>query len=402
MNRRKHLGNFRICLLGTLVLAWPLFLYAQDWQPVTSSDELARLFTDTTHEAMLTDSVKATAHYSADGTGVLNAWGEVFPRKWRIEGDEACFLIDGAFRCARVERNAQKPDEYRATRSDTGESVIFTVQDRHIDATNAEAAKNGGTSQPSADEVAKKLANPTNPVMTIGNNLDYVTFQGDLSGAGDESSFRYVFQTVFPLKMEKGVLFFRPAIPVMFNEPIPDGMGGFESVGSDMADIGYDLSYGATTPGGLIWGAGVAGTIPTATDDRLGKDLWALGPELLIGVIRKWGAVGSVISHQWDIGGSGKGEIDLTAVNYFYAIFLKNGWQIAAGPSITYDHTRDDDNWTIPAGIGLSKTAIIGGRPWKFQLQYWNYVEAADAFAPEHQVRLSINPVVSAPWNEGR
>ncbi|NIM70353.1 MAG: hypothetical protein GTN86_07280 [Xanthomonadales bacterium] len=90
-------------------------------------------------------------------------------------------------------------------------------------------------------------------------------------------------------------------------------------------------------------------------------------------------------------------------MNYFYAFPLGGGWQVAAGPSATYDHTRPSgDRWTIPAGIGIAKTSIIAGRPWKFQLQYWNYVEAPNAFAVKHQIRLSINPVVSAPWNEAR
>ncbi len=393
----------RVATSAALVFVWPSIVAAQDWQAVTTSDELARLFADTTHETTLTGDVKATARYNADGSGELDAWGDVFPRRWKIEGEQACILIDVVFRCFTVERNAQKSGEFRAARNDTGETVLFTVHERVVDVSKAAPGDAGGAVQPSANEVAKKLANPANPVMTIGNNFDYVTFDGDLPGASGQSSFRYVFQTVFPFKHSSGgTIFFRPAIPVMFDEPLPDGMGGFSGIGTDMADIGYDLSYAATTESGLIWGAGVAGTFPTATDERLGKDLWALGPEVLLGVLRPWGAVGGVVSHQWDFAGTGKGDIDITAINYFYAIFLKNGWQIAAGPSITYDHTRDDDNWTIPAGIGISKTAIIGGRPWKFQLQYWNYVEAADAFAPEHQVRLSINPVVSAPWNEGR
>jgi hypothetical protein len=53
-------------------------------------------------------------------------------------------------------------------------------------------------------------------------------------------------------------------------------------------------------------------------------------------------------------------------------------------------------------GIGIAKTSVIKGRPWKFQLQYWNYIETNDAFGPEHMIRLSISPVMSAPWNEGR
>ena len=39
---------------------------------------------------------------------------------------------------------------------------------------------------PLADELAAKLANPANPIMKIGNNFDYVAFDGDLPGAGDQ------------------------------------------------------------------------------------------------------------------------------------------------------------------------------------------------------------------------
>lgn len=146
----------------------------------------------------------------------------------------------------------------------------------------------------------------------------------------------------------------------------------------------------------------MAGTIPTSTNDLLGKDLWAAGPEILLGKLGKWGVVGGLLAHQWDVAGSGKGEINSTSLSYFYAFPLGGGWQFASGPTASYDHTKDDDNLTLPLGVGLAKTAIIKGRPWKFQLQYWNYVERADAFSPEHQIRFSISPVVSAPWNEGR
>ena len=190
---------------------------------------------------------------------------------------------------------------------------------------------------------------------------------------------------------------------MLFNDPVPDGQGGFDSKGTDLGDLGFDFSYGKTTDSGILYGAGVVGTIPTATDDVLGKDKWGLGPEVLFGIIRKWGVVGGLLAHQWDVGGSGDAEMDVTSLSYFYAYSLGGGWQIASGPSITYDHTRaSGDRLTLPLGIGIARTMVLGGRPWKFQLQYWNYVEAADAFAPEHQIRFSFSPVVSAPWNEGR
>jgi hypothetical protein len=391
--------------LIVFILTNPLDTHAQTWSPVTSKEKLTQIFSDTTFKATLKGGVKATAHYDADGTGELDAWGDTYAREWKIEGnDQVCVKIDKAFQCFRFEQNPETDNEYRATNVITGESIVISVMPQGTTEVDATIAATGGPAQPSAEEMAAKLSNPTSPVMTIGNNFDYVTFKGDLPGSEDESSFRYVFQTTFPLKLKNGgSVFFRPAIPVFFNEPVPDGLGGFSSEGTDLGDTGFDLSYGITTPGGLLWGVGMVGTIPTASNDKLGKDLWGLGPEVLLGALGKWGVVGGILAHQWDIAGSGDGEIDLTSLTYFYAFPLGGGWQIAAGPSVSYDHTRpDDDRWTIPLGVGLAKTSIIDGRPWKFQLQYWNYVESAEAFSSEHQIRLSINPVVSASWNDDR
>lgn len=393
----------RAALLALMLLAGAAG--AQDWRPVTDPDVVRELFSDTVLTTELKKGVTATARFSSDGTGELKAWGDTFPRQWRVEDDgRACILISGAFECFRIDRNTGEENEFRGTNVATGESVIFTVEGREIRSVVGPKKNAGGAGEPSAEELAAKLANPTTPVMTIGNNLDFITFKGDLPDAGGQSAFRYVFQTSFPFKLSNGgSIFFRPAIPVLFNDPVPNGEGGFDSKGTDFGDIGFDFSYGATTEGGLLWGGGLVGTFPTATDDALGKDRWALGPEILLGVIRKWGVIGGILAHQWDYAGSGDASIDLTSLSYFYAFSLGGGWQIAAGPTISYDHARGgSDAWTVPVGVGLARTSVLAGRPWKFQLQYWNYVRGADAFAPQHQIRLSINPVIEAPWNRGK
>ena len=69
----------------------------------------------------------------------------------------------------------------------------------------------------------------------------------------------------------------------------------------DLGDIGYDLGYGGKIgDAGLILLGGVVGTIPTATDDRLGRRQWSIGPEFLIGKLSSWGALGVLLTHQWD------------------------------------------------------------------------------------------------------
>jgi hypothetical protein len=397
--------------LASIVLAQGAF--AQTWEPVTDPDRLREIFSDTYFEVALTDKTTATAHYNADGSGEMTAWGVTYARTWKIENNQVCIEIDGAFQCHTLERNSDKQDvtEMRGTNLSTGTVTVFTATNQHdgtpLVATTVTAATEpdaGAAGKPSAEEMAAKLLNPANPIMKIGNNFDYVTYDGDLPGAGDQTQLKYLFLTIFPFKLDNGNTFMvRPAIPIIFDQGLPDDVGGFDDVGTDIADIGYDLIYTGMTKTGTLWAYGLAGTLPTASDDRLGKDLWGLGPEVMFGKAGKWGAVGALLSHQVDVAGSGSGSINLTSLNYFYGFPLKNGWSVGAGPTITYDHDAESgQELTLPLGVGINKTLILGGRPWQFSLQYYNNVVRPDAYAAEHTLRFGITPVVSAPWNKGK
>jgi hypothetical protein len=367
---------------------------------VTGTDSLRELVSDTTLTATLKDGVTAVAHYNADGTGTLRAWGDTFPRRWEIKGDDQlCFDVGRELNCFTIERDASSPGRYRGRHVDTGDIVVFDVQERQVTVVDKGPTSQGGAAQPSAQEMAEKLSNPTSPVASIGNIVDVTRFDGDLPGASDQTGVRYTFQTAFPFPYKGGSIFFRPAIPVVFKQPVPDGSGGFDSVGVDLADIGFDFSYGRTAESGVLYGGGLGGTFPVATNDALGKDKWSLGPQVLLGYIAKWGAVGGLVGHQWDYAGSGEARVNVTGGSYFYAFNLGNGTQIAASPTFAYDHEAESGNrLTLPLGIGLAKTTIIKGRPWKFQLQYWYYVAAPEAFGPRHQIRLAVLPVVQLPW----
>jgi hypothetical protein len=53
-----------------------------------------------------------------------------------------------------------------------------------------------------------------------------------------------------------------------------------------------------------------------------------------------------------------------------------------------------------PLAVGVSKTLIPKGRPWKFQVQHWNHVLSPDLFGPKRQIRFGISPVVALPWGK--
>lgn len=252
----------------------------------------------------------------------------------------------------------------------------------------------------SAQEVADRLANPNTTLAQLFFILDYITYGGDLPDANDKDAWRLSFQPSIPYPIAKGTNFFlRPLIPFIIDQPVPASAEGFNDKKVHLGDIGLDAAIGKSFASGLVLIGGVAGTLPTATDDDLGLDQWLLGPEAFFGWKFKWGFLGVLATHQWDIAGDDKPSTSITAGQYFFTFNLKNAWQIQAQPTWSYNHEADsDDKLTFPIGIGVAKTTIIGKTPWKFRLQYWNFIESPDAFGPEHQIRFEVAPVVPLPW----
>lgn len=253
----------------------------------------------------------------------------------------------------------------------------------------------------SADEIARELANPNTVLGSLSFNLDSIAYKGDLPGADDQSALRLTFQPSFPYPIEKGLNFFlRPAIPIVIKQDVPTS-GGFDEKGVDLGDISFDVGLGKSFSNGMVLVGGVAGTLPTASDDALGLDQWLLGPELAVATVKKWGVVGLLVSHQWDVAGEDSFSTSITGGQYFYTFNVGDGWQIRSAPTFSYNHNaQSGQEWTLPVGIGVNKTMILGGTPWKFGLEYWDYVKQPDAFGPNWQIRFTVTPVVPLPWGK--
>jgi hypothetical protein len=152
----------------------------------------------------------------------------------------------------------------------------------------------------SANEIARKLANPNSPLASLTFKYQYRTFDGDLPDAGDQTSSMVLFQPSFPFALDSGaVVFFRPAIPLVIDQPgfsngsaalhggtVPLGIDGSVFVNSTpgfvaesgIGDISFDLAYGKTTKTGFLWAVGMISSLPTATKDELGSDRFTLAP----------------------------------------------------------------------------------------------------------------------------
>jgi hypothetical protein len=388
---------------GLLLVFFVSSTFADNWEPMTGADTLHEFVAGATAEIALTPEVTAVGTYNADGTAQIKAWNETFQRSWAVKGeDQVCYSSEEEINCFRFEKSLDDPRAYRSQNVKTGEWVEFRVVTGEGDAFSGAAPAEedaGGLGSPSAAEIAAALSDPNTNMGSMNFQFDYIAYQGDIPGAGDATAQRMLFQPSLPYKLSDTTnLFIRPAVPVIFNQDVPVRTGGFNSEGVDLGDISFDASLGKTLPGGFVVLGGLAGTLPTATNNKLGLDQWLLGPEAALAIVRPWGVVGALVSHQWDVAGDND-DTSITGGQYFYAFNLGGGWQINGSPTFSYNHEApSDDKWTLPLAVGVSRTVILAGRPWKFGVQYWHYLETPDTFGPDDQIRFSVSPVVKLPW----
>ncbi len=386
-----------------LAVSTPGPVYADNWVSLSGAETLRELVSGTTVELELKAGVTANGEYYADGTAKIEAWGETFLRTWQVSGDDQfCYSSAAETNCYTFEQNLDAPGEYRIRHTETGDLTVVRIRgtDPKIATRDTAPDSDGGLGAPSAAEIAAELSNTNSTLGTMSVQFDYINFDGNLPGASSQDALRATFQPSLPYPLSETTnLFLRPAIPLIISQDVPNVNGGFDSQGVDLGDITFDASLARGFPKGVVLLAGLTGTLPTATNDALGRDQWLLGPEFAVAKVQRWGVYGLLVTHQWDIAGEDSFSTSITAGQYFYAINLRDGWQLSGSPTFSYNHNADsDNNFTFPLAIGVSKTTIMGGRPWKFGLQYWHYLESPDLFGPGWQIRLSVSPVVSLPW----
>jgi len=254
----------------------------------------------------------------------------------------------------------------------------------------------------SADEIAKELANPNNAIAKLTFKNQYRWYTGDLPGADDQDNYTLLFQPVFPFSLGetgsggKSVLFVRPAIPLLVEQPTPSlSKFGINWDGvTALGDIGMDLAYGVTEKSGFLWALGGVFTFPSATDSRVAGGQWRAGPEAVIAKISKAGIIGMFPSHQWDFAGwKDDRHYSTTSCQFFLTATPGGGWAVGTQPTLTYDW--ESEEWTIPLHLTVSRTVILGSRPLKLELELNYYIKQPDAFGPQWMVSFNITPIVS-------
>ncbi|MGE4537839.1 MAG: hypothetical protein AB7D37_12230 [Desulfovibrio sp.] len=252
-----------------------------------------------------------------------------------------------------------------------------------------------------------ELANPLGNLWALNMSFGLPQFyDGNIVSGAPHTGTSMLFQPVMPVPLygegEAALrLITRPIIPVSFSQPIPK-RGEFQNIGG-IGDIQVPLLLAApdSMSGNFILGAGPVGMLPTATDYRLGKGQWAMGPAAVFGYKNRLLTVGVFPNYFWKIGSSSQGDrtpdISQGSMFYFLVFNLPKAWQIGMNPTITYDNQATEGNrWNVPVGLFVGKTVKIGRTPVNIKVGFEYSVVSQKDYGQQAQIRIQITPVIES------
>jgi hypothetical protein len=217
-------------------------------------------------------------------------------------------------------------------------------------------------------DMAKKLANPVANLISVPLQYNYDEYSGVNR---DASVSRLIAQPVIPIKMsEEWLVITRTLIPLVDQSSFPLPTMNASGLG-DIAATQY-LSPAAATAGSLIWGAGLAEVLPTASDDALGTGKVSIGPTLVL--LKQSGpwTVGYLGSHVWSVGGDEKrNTVNATSMQPFVSYTTKTYTTFAALTESVYDwHSK---RWQVPVIFLVGQMFKIGPQIMQLAVggKYW-------------------------------
>jgi hypothetical protein len=268
--------------------------------------------------------------------------------------------------------------------------------------------------EPTLAQMSALMDNPLGNVAMLFTQGDWSRLENESNGRTADQ-YLYTGIAQFPKKLSEDwnlinrVVWTVPSVPV--NSDRIDEMssqGGAVIPPADTSAAPIDFFSGRTTSfgdmyyvglfspaegidvadGKFVWGAGFDLAFPTATEDVTGSGKFSAGPSgLAVYLGKKW-KIGALLQHYWDYAGEGsRDDVNLTNLQYFIFYGLDDVTSIGVAPNIIANWEQDSDNaFTVPIGIGISRTFQFGKVPVRFGLEY-------------HHSVIQPDDVAGADWN---
>jgi len=233
-----------------------------------------------------------------------------------------------------------------------------------------------------AAEIARKLQDPLANVkmLLFDNGVDFKT-------GNDDISYTFSVQPVYAIPMESYNIVLRGVIPVVglspgaqdpiIGEPLPPGRNDTWGI----SDSQLQVFFSPKSDSAWKWGLGPVISLKTHTDSKLEGAGWGAGAAaVLVGSLSENLSFSMVAGHT-----EGENSFSTSFIQpmFFYNVPGVEGMAISYNNTSTYNHnTRSKNAWTVPLGLGVSKTFVLeSGIGLDLGIGYYNNVKRPEGAA---------------------
>jgi hypothetical protein len=247
-------------------------------------------------------------------------------------------------------------------------SVVISVLCRGVVPACAQESSAQGTS-----ETAKQAQNPIASVISVPFENDF----NPNTGIDKKDSYVLEMKPVVPIKLsDDWNLITRTIIPVV---QVPDLAPGLNGTGG-LGDVQVSLFFSPAKAGKVIWGAGPAISLPTATKDILGTKKVSIGPTAVVLSIKGHWLFGALVQNLFSVAGPHeRSDVDQMLMQPFVNYNMRHGWYLTSSPVITSNwEAKRSNRWTVPVGGGVGKIVHFEKLPVNVSTQFFRNVERPD------------------------
>lgn len=206
-----------------------------------------------------------------------------------------------------------------------------------------------------ADALAKQLSNPVASLISVPLQLNY-----DTGYANDGDRWSLNIQPVAPFSISNDWnVISRTILPVIYQTDI--GGNGSE-FGTGDTTQSFFFSPKKPTASGWIWGVGPALLLPTASENVLGTEQWAIGPTAVALKQTEAGwTYGALTNYLVSVAGDDdRDDVESLFLQPFLAKAIGGGRTVTVNLESSYDF--EHEQWAVPVNFIYSKVSRIGGQ----------------------------------------
>jgi hypothetical protein len=237
---------------------------------------------------------------------------------------------------------------------------------------------------PDADALAKALSNPVAALVSVPFQLNYDSGYG---ADGDGERWTMNVQPVVPITLNAEWNVISRTIVPLISQTDVTGNGSESGVGDVLQSLFF--SPKAPTASGWIWGVGPAFLLPTATDDVLGQEQWAVGPTAVALKQTDTGwTYGALVNHLVSVAGDkDRSDVNSTFLQPFIARALGKGATLTLNLESTYDW--EASQWNIPVNLMYSQVTKVGPQMLSWAVGAKAYLESPEG-GPDWGARFVV------------